>query len=141
MDSEFASALIKKAWVLQQTGEETQAAAILDRVHVSLQGDLNARAWLAHALALADEPARARAMLKELADPEQNKFVSPCLIACIYIALGEKESAWKWIDEAYRQRSGWLVWLGVDPKMDALRSDPRFAQLLKSMELSQENPE
>jgi hypothetical protein len=54
----------------------------------------------------------------------------------IYLGLGEKENAFEWLEKAYEERSGRLgVSIRVDPMFDALRSDPRFADLLRRMNL------
>jgi TolB-like protein/DNA-binding winged helix-turn-helix (wHTH) protein/tetratricopeptide (TPR) repeat protein len=50
--------------------------------------------------------------------------------------LGDKDEAFRWLEEAYRQRSFWITWLKVDPQFASLRSDPRFAVLLRRMGLS-----
>ena len=56
-------------------------------------------------------------------------------IALIYYELGEKDKAFEWFEKSYRDREVWLLALGTDPLWDDLRSDPRFAQLLKKMGL------
>jgi len=54
-------------------------------------------------------------------------------IAAVYLALGDKEQALEWLESAYREDPGWLVWLKVDPVMDPLRSDLRFQELLRGL--------
>ena len=51
----------------------------------------------------------------------------------IYAGLGEKDQAFALLEEAYRERSRGLVNLIVSPTYDSLRSDPRFADLLRRM--------
>ena len=58
------------------------------------------------------------------------RYVSPYFMALIHAGLGEKSAAFKWLDKAYEERNEWLVWLKVDPKLDGLRDDARFADLL-----------
>ncbi len=55
--------------------------------------------------------------------------------ALIYTGLRETEQAFKWLDKAYDNRSGALGTIKVDPKLDGLRSDPRFPQILRKMGL------
>ena len=57
-------------------------------------------------------------------------------IADMYLGLGQKEEAFQWLEKAYAERSGWLTWTAIEPKLDPLRSDPRFADLLRRMRLS-----
>lgn len=57
-------------------------------------------------------------------------------IAGLYGAVGENDLAFKWFQRAYENREANMVWLKVDPAIaDDLRSDPRFAELLRRMRL------
>ena len=53
------------------------------------------------------------------------------------MALGDKDRAFQWLDRCYEERSPWLGWLKTDPALDPLRSDPRFADLLRRIGLPQ----
>ena len=55
--------------------------------------------------------------------------------AQIYIGLGDHEKAFTWLEKAGRDRSVWLIWLGVDPAFDPLRSDQRLKDLMRPMDL------
>ena len=61
--------------------------------------------------------------------------MSPYFRVLIYTALGERDQALEWLSKAYEERGEWLVWLKVDPKLDSLRSDPRFKEALKNVGL------
>jgi eukaryotic-like serine/threonine-protein kinase len=56
-------------------------------------------------------------------------------IGWVYTALGDKDEAMRWLQEAYRQRTTLLATIGVRPGMDALRSDPRFRDLVRRIGL------
>ena len=88
-------------------------------------------ACLAHAFALAGKRVEAEKLLAELRERSGREYVSSYLIAEIYVALGEKEAAFKLLDQAYDERSIDLVLAKVDPRLDPLRDDPRFRELLK----------
>jgi hypothetical protein len=51
--------------------------------------------------------------------------------AGINLGLGEKDEALHWLEKAYEERYDRLVYMGVDPMADPLRSDPRFKELMK----------
>ncbi|HSE96894.1 MAG TPA: tetratricopeptide repeat protein, partial [Blastocatellia bacterium] len=57
------------------------------------------------------------------------------LVAEVYAALGEKDRAFEWLDKAYEKHDLQLASLKVDPNLDSLRSDPRFADLLRRVGL------
>ncbi len=74
------------------------------------------------------EAVRVLADLKALAG---RRYVSPLYFAHVYVGLGEKEQAFAWLEKSYQERAGHLRYLKVDPIYDPLRSDPRFAVLMK----------
>jgi len=90
-------------------------------------------ASLAHTFALAGKRAEAEKLLDELRERSKTEYVSSYLMAEIYVALGEKEAAFKLLDKAYDEGSIDLVLAKVDPRLDPLRDDPRFGELLKKM--------
>ena len=56
--------------------------------------------------------------------------VSSHAVAVIHVALGEHRAAFEWLDRAGREHDRALVWLKVHPRLDPVRSDPRFEELL-----------
>ena len=54
-------------------------------------------------------------------------------LALVYAALGENDIAFKYLEESYARHEESILSLKVDPKLDPLRSDPRFAALLKKI--------
>jgi len=61
--------------------------------------------------------------------------VSSYYFALGYAGLGEKDQAFTWLEKAYEERSGFLPNLKVNPIWDPLRSDPRFADLIRRVGL------
>jgi hypothetical protein len=58
-------------------------------------------------------------------------------IAIVYAGLGDKDQAFAWVERAFSECSGHLTWLTTDPQLDGLRSDPRFADLVRRVGLPQ----
>jgi hypothetical protein len=54
-------------------------------------------------------------------------------LAVIHANLKETNEAFCWLDKAFKERSGMLAYVKVDPRVDYLRSDPRFDDLLRRM--------
>jgi serine/threonine protein kinase/tetratricopeptide (TPR) repeat protein len=63
----------------------------------------------------------------------KHEFVWPATIAFIYIGLGDKEEALRWLEITFEEREAWMDLLKVEPIYDSLRSDPRFQTLIKRM--------
>jgi TolB-like protein/Tfp pilus assembly protein PilF len=83
------------------------------------------------------ERAEAERLLRDLRHLMRQRFVCPYEIATIYLALGERDEALRWLETAYEARSICLIWLGVDPRLDPLRSDLRFQDLVRRVGLPQ----
>jgi serine/threonine protein kinase/Tfp pilus assembly protein PilF len=64
-------------------------------------------------------------------------YLSPYLLACQYVSLGDLLEAFALLEQAYRDRDDWMVWMKVDPHMDSVRSDARFKDLVRRMNFPQ----
>jgi eukaryotic-like serine/threonine-protein kinase len=78
----------------------------------------------------------ARAMIDAVQALVQRQFVSPYGIASYYAVIGDHARALDWLGKAYAERDGTLVWLKVHPRLDGLRGEPRFRELLARMRLA-----
>ncbi len=76
-------------------------------------------------------PEAERALAALRSKPE----VSPYLIATVYAGLGDREHAFELLEQAVKQRDDLVPDLGVEPVFKDLRSDPRFARLLRKIGL------
>ncbi|MBI3697287.1 MAG: winged helix-turn-helix domain-containing protein [Acidobacteria bacterium] len=91
---------------------------------------------LGHAYAVAGNVVEARKALGELDELSKRRYVSPYEKAVIHAGLGENEEAFAWLEKAYGERAGGLVYLPVEPRLDQLRADPRFGNLVKRVGLA-----
>jgi hypothetical protein len=75
--------------------------------------------------------------LEKMIEASKRERIPPLPFAFIYADLGEKEQAFEWLEKAYEEHSSVLVHLGdgIACTCDALRSDPRFADLLRRIGL------
>jgi eukaryotic-like serine/threonine-protein kinase len=92
---------------------------------------------LASAYALGSERNESLKLLDELVELSNRSYVPPFLIAGIYAQLAEWEQAFDCLERGYQQHDPWLAWLNVEPRIDPLRSDPRFQDLLRRMNFPQ----
>ena len=93
------------------------------------------RAALAHTYGISGRAKEALQVLDDLTKLAKHKYVAPHFLAGIHIALGENDRAIEYLEKSYMEHSHWLIYLHIDPSMDALRSDPRFQDLLRRVAL------
>ena len=92
---------------------------------------------LVQVLTLAGREREARAVLQELTEQSQRKYVSPLGIALIHMGLGDDDRAFQWLETAYENSETLLNYIKVDPIFDPLRPDPRYRNLLERLKLNQ----
>jgi serine/threonine protein kinase len=80
-------------------------------------------------------PAALHRMAKVQEEQFRTTYLDPDLIAGNFAIAGDKENAFVWLEKAAAERSAYFQYLKVDPSLDPIRSDPRFAALLKRMGL------
>ncbi|MCI0354557.1 MAG: tetratricopeptide repeat protein, partial [Acidobacteria bacterium] len=119
--------------VYLQTGKYEEAIAALQKAENLEGGNAHNRALLAEAYVGAGRRQNARTLLNELLRSAKQGKAHSRDIAGIYLALGEKEQALTWLDKAFEARDPYLRYVKVDPRLDPLRSDPRFQDLLRRM--------
>jgi eukaryotic-like serine/threonine-protein kinase len=98
----------------------------------------NPEIWsgLGHAYALSRKKAEAQKVVAHLKGLSAHNYVAPFDFAVIYAGLGEEDQAIAWLNRAFTDRSYYMaVYLTTDARLDSLRSDPRFADLLRRVGL------
>ena len=90
---------------------------------------------LGYAYAISGKRAEALAVLKEVQGKYEKREALAQDVAAIYAGLGEKDQAFAWLEKGFQDRSGQLARIRWEPPFESLRSDPRFADLLRRMGL------
>jgi len=93
-------------------------------------------AALAHTYGEAGRTQESQQILGELTIPARQKYVAPYFFAGIHIGLGENERAIESLEKSYEEHSHWLIYLRLDPSMDALHDHPFLQDLLRRVGLS-----
>jgi len=113
------------------SGQILQAIPEYQKAVELSQGDSDPGAQLAHAYAASGRKSEAQKILREWLDQSERAYVSPYMIAAVYAGLGKKDKAFEYLEKAYQERSSDLSYfLRADLRMDSLRSDPRFQDLV-----------
>jgi tetratricopeptide (TPR) repeat protein len=92
-------------------------------------------AALGHAYAASGQKDEAQKVLDEFDSLAKQRYVSMSYKAIVYAGLRDKKAALQWLDNAYDDGAGFLVYLNVDPRFDILRSEPKFEELLVRIHL------
>ncbi len=135
LDPEFFIARHYLARVYERTSKFDEALAEFRTAADHSGHHPRSRAALACGYASAGKRDEANRILEELNALSEMKHVSPYALAELHSALGETDQAFTWLDKAFGAREGWLVYLNVEPWLDALRPDPRFQDLLRRLGL------
>jgi DNA-binding winged helix-turn-helix (wHTH) protein/TolB-like protein/Flp pilus assembly protein TadD len=111
--------------------------AIAEFQTVARGGNVGQSPSLACAYALAGKQTEARRVLAELLRTAKAKYVSPYSFAMIYATLGDKDQAFEWLEKDLKEHGDDLVFLRIEGRLDNLRSDPRFADLVRQVGIPQ----
>ena len=90
-------------------------------------------AFLGYGYAAAGRRLEAQKVLAQLNETSKEKYVPALYRALIYAGLVEKDKAFEWLEKAYEEH--YIIAIKVNPVFDPLRSDPRFTDLLRRMNL------
>src|SRR5438477_4190124 len=118
------------------SGQESDAVSEYQKAVELSHGDTDTVAGLAHAYAAIGRRAEAEKILADLLRQSKTNYISPYMIATIYAGLGAKARAFEFLEKAYQEKSHDIPYfLKADLRLDPLRSDPRFAELLRKVGL------
>ena len=110
--------------------KSAEAIAELEKAKKLLRGNIGVEADMGHAYAVSGNKKEAQNVIGELNKQSQQRYVSSYHTALIYAGLEEDDRAFAWLERAYQERSDLLVYLAVEPRLDRLRLDRRFDDLL-----------
>lgn len=113
-------------WVINYTdigAEAEEACRLAYEKNENLSLPTHAYAYV---LAVNGKYEKARALIEKLEERKNKTYVPSTHLVLLYIALGEYDLAFKWLDRAFAERDFWALWLPVDPRYDALKKDQRF---------------
>ncbi len=102
------------------------------------QGSTPFLAMHAYVLAACGQAEKARSIVEEIEKRRQTENVWLFGLAMAHASLGEHDLAFETLEEAIRERGGWITWLGIEPALDSIRDDPRFDSLLEKVGLRPE---
>jgi serine/threonine protein kinase/tetratricopeptide (TPR) repeat protein len=136
LDPHFALARSTLGWAYIYKGQPDRGIAELERA-VSLAPDSTMfLAQLGQALARVGKTSEARAILRQLHELSQTRYVSPYHFAYVHAGLGEDDQAMDWLECAYAEGAGGIWGIKGSFLFTTLRSHPRFKELLRKINLA-----
>ncbi len=134
-DPSFVSARYRLGQVLLAKGQAEKALTPLWEADRQTGGLAKGRALIVYALAAAGRPEEGKRLLEDLLKERERTYVSATLIALAHTGLGQTDSAFEWLRRGCEEHAEWMHLVAVEPLLDPLRKDSRFAEILKCVGL------
>ena len=131
MDANFAISYVVLGEVYLSKGMYRDGLSALEKYSALSRRNATSLAFLGYSHARLGERNEALRMIEELKAASQQSFVPALFVALVYAGLEDKDQAFTWLEKAYEERFNRLAYINVDALWDPLRSDPRFADLLR----------
>jgi len=121
----------------EQKGMVTEAIGEFQKASTLSGGNPTMMMALGHAYAISGRKKEARELLARLVSLSKEKYVPAVYMMGIAAGLDDKDGAFHWLNQAVEDRCDYVVYLRQEPGLENLRSDPRFAEVMKGIGLSQ----
>src|SRR6267154_2207516 len=131
MDGNFAISYVVLGEVFLSKGMYRDGLSALEKYSALSRRNATSLAFLGYSHARLGERKEALRMIEELKAASRQSFVPALFVALVYAGLEDKDQAFTWLEKAYEERFNRLAYLKVEALWDPLRSDPRFADLLR----------
>jgi len=136
LDPSFIDAYYFRGISYLKKSMHKEGMAELEKAALISPNDVVAVTGLGYGYAVTGRRTDAQRMLDKLEELSKRKYVSPVWRAKIYAGLGDKDKAFQWLEKAIEDRSVVSVgYIKMNPMFDPLRSDPRYAYLLRRTNL------
>jgi TolB-like protein/DNA-binding winged helix-turn-helix (wHTH) protein len=136
LDQNYAPALIELGRVYTVLGQKAKAFPELERAALVSNRSSSSLAALGYGYGVFGSKDRALAILAELRDRSTHAYVSPEDYAIVYLGIRDDDRVFQELARAADQRLSSLYTLKTAPEFDPIRSDPRFADLLRRVHLN-----
>jgi TolB-like protein/DNA-binding winged helix-turn-helix (wHTH) protein/Flp pilus assembly protein TadD len=135
LDPNYARTHFWLGRVYSQKGMHKEAIAASKKILEAMPDSTLGLTEMAYSLAAAGRQTEAREILGRVEERSKNTFVPLYNLAVIHIALNDHEVAIRYIYQAFKNHEWPMVVLAVEPRLDPLRNDPRFREILASLKL------
>jgi serine/threonine protein kinase/tetratricopeptide (TPR) repeat protein len=133
LDPGSISTHIVLRWCYEMKGACEDALAVYEQERAFAGDTPTTRAKRAHVFASCGRDEEAREILRELVERRAEQWVTAYEIAVIHTLLGDSDGALRWLAVAEQENAVGLTYARVDPRLDGLRRDPRFDEMLRRL--------
>jgi adenylate cyclase len=133
LDSNFVPAHVTLGWAYVEKSLYRDGVVELNKALALAPSNARALSRLGYTYAVTGRRAEAQKILDRLNALSEHKYVRAIDMADVYAGLGEKDKAFEWLGKGYEDRDTFSI--KIDQALDPLRADPRFADLLRRMNL------
>jgi TolB-like protein/Tfp pilus assembly protein PilF len=130
-----AASIFEYAETLLQLGRLDEAVNECKKAVELSEGFSGYLAGLGYAYAVMGKISETESIINSLKERASKEYVSLYMLGAIYIALGEKDLAFEYLEKAYEERDLDIIYLKIHPMWDDIRNDPRYKALLKKLNL------
>ncbi len=136
IDPGFANVHFWKAWAHERVGDFDRAIESAKKA-TEIQGNVGlGKLNLASIYARAGKVEQTVKLLEEIQSDASGDYKSPTFVAMVKFGLGERDEAFGWLDRAYQEHDGFLLYFRVFPWCAEYRTDPRWLEIEQKMGLS-----
>jgi tetratricopeptide (TPR) repeat protein len=130
MEPTFIASHIHLGRAYEQRGMFSEAEKQFVEARQIAGESIDSLAALGHSYAMSGNTDAALDVLAELTELSKERYVSPYDIALIHTALRSTEEAFSFLERAYDECAEWMIYMNVDPRLDPIRRDARFLNLI-----------
>jgi len=135
LDPNYARTYFWLGRVYSQNGMHREAIAASEKILAAMPDGTMGLTEMAYSLAAAGRQPEARQILERLEERSKSAFVPAYNLAVIHIALKDNEVAMRYMLQAFKNREWPMLVLAEEPRLDPLRKDPRFQEILAKINL------
>ena len=135
LDSNFAPGHELLASIYEQQGDFRSAIRELQKASALSSNNSTSLAHLGRAYALSGSHDEARKVAEQLEETSKQHYVPAWDMAVLFAAMGDADTAFRWLEKSYTKRESQMPFLKVDYRIDPLRADPRFQKMLRRVGL------
>jgi tetratricopeptide (TPR) repeat protein len=137
LDANFAVAYATMAEAYLSKGMYREALPALEKYVALSRRSAASLGLLGYSHARSGERSEALRLIEQLREASKHSFIPAFFFALVYAGLEEKDRAFAWLETAHQERFNRLAYLKLEALWDPLRSDSRFADLLRRIGIPQ----